>query len=109
MSNIIIKLPTRQRSNLIFDVLDEYYRLLSGKHKVSFILSCDADDNDMLGVKDRLEKYENLTTYFGNNKSKIEAMNANISSSSEFDIVVGASDDMLPIKQDYDDIMASKM
>jgi hypothetical protein len=52
-------------------------------------------------VKARLDGYENLSYYFCNNKSKIEAVNNNLENK-DFDILLLASDDMIPVVDGYD-------
>lgn len=110
-SKILFKLPTRERSHKIFKLLDEYYHKLSGQGDVNFLLSCDIDDVTMNNpeVIEQLRKYENLSIYFSNNKNKIEACNANMDMDSESDIIVLISDDMTPIVEGYDALIAEKM
>jgi len=104
MSNLklLIKFPSRERPNKFFKVLDLYYHLLASDN-FEFVISCDSDDLTMNNsvVKEKLSKYKNLTVCFGNNKSKIEAVNADLEGK-EFDILLLASDDMIPEVYGYD-------
>jgi len=106
---ILIKFPTRQRPEKFFLRLDEYYLNLRDSN-FEFIISCDVDDITMnnVDVVNRLETYPNLRYFFGNNKSKIEAVNANLEYS-QFDVLLLASDDMTPVKAGYDVIIKQKM
>jgi len=107
---LLIKFPTRGRVKKFFNTLDEYYKLLSGKNNVKFLITCDIDDltmnNDI--VKSRFESYTNLEVIYGNNKSKIEAINADVEHQ-DFQIVLLASDDMIPIVAGYDSIIIENM
>lgn len=109
--NILVKFPTRSRPEQFFKQLDNYYSMLSGKTNCQFLVSCDTDDKDMNNSKaiDKLKKYPNLHFYFGNNKTKMEAINADVEKHLYFDILVLASDDMTPIKQGYDLVIAENM
>lgn len=106
---LLIKFPTRSRPEKFLNVLDEYYKLLRNPN-FEFVVSCDTDDSSMNNesIKQKLDAYPNLKYYFDDNKSKIQAVNNNISDKS-FDIVLLASDDMLPIVAGYDEIIRQKM
>lgn len=107
---LLIKFPTRGRVEKFFTTLDKYYDFLSGENNVRFLITCDSGDGTMnvQSVIDRLKKYNNLKFQFGNSKTKIEAINADVSSQ-EFDIVLLASDDMIPIVKGYDEIIINTM
>ena len=74
------------------------------------LVTCDLDDESMNNeeIRDILTQYENVVIKYGNNKSKIEAVNADLKDE-EFDIVLLASDDMLPIVKGYDTLIKSRM
>jgi len=107
----MIKFPTRSRPKQFFEVLDKYYYYLSGKHNVCFVISCDTDDLSMNNPQSiqKLESYDNLFYYFGDNKTKIEACNADIDKHMDFEILLLASDDMIPHTKGYDNIIIEKM
>lgn len=106
---ILIKFPTRGRSNKFLNVLKKYYDFLDDK-TTKIIVSCDTDDVDMNQphVKEVLKGYDNVKVCYGINKSKIEAINADLDGEI-FDIVLLASDDMTPIKVGFDSIIKQKM
>jgi hypothetical protein len=110
---IQIKLPTRERPKKFFKVLDLYIKHLSGKHECFFVISCDNDDESMHNDKviAILDNYDDDSVfyYFGDNKSKVQACNADIDKHPDFDILVLTSDDMIPQVQRYDDIIAQAM
>lgn len=106
---LLIKFPTRQRPEKFFRVLDMYYEYIRGIN-FEFIISCDKDDISMNNpeVIDRLNNYPHLKYFFGENKSKMEAIN-NDMKSANFDILLLASDDMQPVKRGYDNIIKNNM
>ena len=108
--NLLIKFPTRSRPSKFFEVLDLYYKMLTNINKTMFVISCDADDASMNNpqVIGKLNSYKNLSYKFGNNKSKIQAVNADMPESG-WDIVLLASDDMIPQIQGYDEIIRESM
>lgn len=103
---LLIKFPTRARPDKFFKVLDIYYNLLDSLSDTRFIISCDLDDQSMNceNVIFKLKNYSNLELFFSDNKNKIEAINANINDE-DFDIILLASDDMIPQEKGYDTII----
>jgi hypothetical protein len=108
---LLVKFPTRSRSQQFFKQLDNYHSKLSGKTDCQFLISCDTDDKDMNNPETikKLQSYKNLHFYFGDNKTKMEAINADVEKHLDFDILLLASDDMTPIEQGYDLIIAKNM
>lgn len=103
---LLIKFPTRSRPEKFFSVLDKYYNLLDELSATRFIISCDVDDLTMNceSVINKLKEYKNLEFYFSENKNKIEAINANMHDD-DYDIILLASDDMIPQEKGYDTII----
>jgi len=101
---LLIKFPTRERRVKFFEALDKYYDLLNDVDNTEFCVSMDEDDLTMNNddVIDKLEGYKNLYYYFGNNRNKIEAINSDMEDFEDFDIVMLASDDMIPQVKGYD-------
>jgi len=85
--------------------------MLSNRHNYQFLISLDADDVTMntVEMKQYLDDQAGLVYYYGDNKSKVQAINADINKVSEFDILVLMSDDMVPVVEGYDDIIAEHM
>lgn len=108
---ILIKFPTRIRPNKFFSTLDKYYSLSSNLEKTFFLISLDSDDLTMNNpeVLKKLNNYKNLKYVIGESKSKIDAVNRDIDKYDEWDIVVIASDDMIPQVKGYDDIIRKSM
>jgi hypothetical protein len=74
--NILIKFPTRNRPEKFIQIFLKYQHMLSGNHTVKFIVSMDLDDPTM--NNDRIRKFlgnqKNVSYFYGNSKSKIEAI-----------------------------------
>lgn len=106
---LLIKFPTRNRPEKFLKALDKYYRFLKDKSTM-FIVSCDNDDEMMKQehIIEAIKQYDNVKLFFGDNKTKIEAVNANLENE-QFDILLLASDDMIPMVQNYDEIIKEKM
>lgn len=116
---LVIKYPTRNRPAQFKALMENYIKLLSGKHEVLFILSMDNDDPTMnnAGMAEWLERFSSLTVkehptvsiqwYFGTSKNKVEACNADMDNVSG-DVLMMIADDMVPLVKDYDDIILTK-
>jgi hypothetical protein len=107
---LLIKFPTRGRPEKFFEVLDMYYSFLSDIDKTIFQITIDEDDTLMNNnnVIDKLKNYKNLFYNIGISKTKIHAVNRDIIVG-DWDILLLASDDMIPIKNGYDDIIRKYM
>lgn len=120
---LLIKFPTRERPKKFFEMLDLYESLLSGKHHHLFMIVCDSDDETMNNSETiaRLDSYQNLVYLFGDHRSKIEAINTSVNGNGtindcrkkiatfDFDVLLLASDDMMPVARGYDDIIFQAM
>lgn len=106
---LLIKFPTRNRPNKFLKVLDRYINYLEDK-STEIIVSCDLDDVTMTEeyITEFISQYNNVKIFFSGNKSKIEAINADLKDV-DFDIVLLASDDMIPIVKGFDKIIKEKM
>jgi hypothetical protein len=108
---LLVKFPTRGRKDLFFKVLDKYYEFLDDLDNTIFVVTCDLDDTEMNNesVIKKLESYKNLFFYFGNSKTKIEAINSDLDKHNDYDIILLASDDMIPQLEGYDKIIRDNM
>jgi hypothetical protein len=108
--NILIKFPTRNRKDKFFKVLNLYYDLLSDLNKTNFLITIDEDDIGMneSSVLSSLDELPNLTYKVGKSKNKIDAVNRDIVTEN-WDILLLASDDMIPKVKGYDEIIREKM
>lgn len=106
---ILIKFPTRQRREKFFKVLNQYIRQATRPDLLEFVIICDEDDPEMNNkeVRKKLKSIPNLTFVFGDSKTKVMAVNA-VHPEIDFDIIVVASDDMIPAAG-YDEVIRDKM
>lgn len=108
---LLIKFPTRNRPAKFLKILKLYHSLLDDK-TTKFIVSCDNDDETMNndGIKEYVSELTdiNVELCYNNNKTKIEAVNNDINDI-DFDIVLLASDDMVPVIKGFDTIIKNKM
>jgi len=107
---ILLKYPTRIRPHKSLKLLKKYIKYMSGDN-YEFILSCDNNDPSMREeyVEEVIASYDKVNIFFGNNKNKVEAINADMDKCLDYDIVLLVSDDMIPIKKGYDDIIRQDM
>lgn len=116
--NILIQFPTLARPTKFLKCLKLYTDMASGKHSLFFNVNCDVDDETMNSshikrqVSDLIYGYHYLDGQinFDKNTDKIGAINSHINDCHfDFDIVVCASDDMIPQVYGWDDEIASAM
>lgn len=109
--NILVKFPTRGRPDLFFNTLDIYYKQASNFGKMHFLVSIDNNDPYMNTdkVKAKLTTYVNLSFHLGDSKSKIDAVNRDMNFAPDYDIILLASDDMIPQVYGYDEIIRKNM
>jgi hypothetical protein len=106
---LLIKFPTRNRPNKFLMVLDKYVNYLEDK-STKIIVSCDNDDMSMQQehIIEAIKQYDNVNIFFGDNRTKVQAINANLNNTN-FDVLLLASDDMIPIIPKFDRIIKEKM
>lgn len=111
---ILIKFPTRQRPKKFFNTLNKYISEAEDISNIGFLITLDKDDITMNNeqVIAQLNSYKEkvkLVYIFGESKSKIQAVNADVNRVSNWDILILASDDMIPIVKGYDTIIRNDM
>ena len=106
----LYKYPTRRRPEWFKKTLKTYYEMKGELHPFEFVVSLDEDDETMNcdSMIQFMNSYPNLTYKFGNNKSKVQACNADMENL-EWDILVLVSDDMIPVVKEFDNIIVEKM
>lgn len=112
MAKLLIKFPSRSRPAKFMEVFNLYRSMASGKHQVKFLLSFDLDDPTMNnpGIRNWVAKQEHgVKAFWGNSKTKIEAINADLQHAEDYDVMLLASDDMFPQVAGYDDIIIQDM
>ena len=111
MNRLVIKFPTRNRPEKFKSVFTRYLTFLSGRNDVRFIITMDEDDLTMNNpemqqwLSTRAQNAQ-IECFYGHSKSKIEACNANLEGV-DGDVLLLASDDMVPVQMGYDDIIFS--
>lgn len=107
---LLIKFPTRSRTHKFLNVLKKY-KDYSTDDNTFFLITMDSDDKEMNSdfVRDILDSYKNLKYVYGDSPSKVAAINRDIELIEDWDILLLASDDMVPQKKGYDSIIIEKM
>jgi len=114
MNKLLIKFPSRQRPGKFFRVLDQYIKFANKPKDIIFSITLDSDDETMnnQAVIDKLNQYKSaypdFNYHFGNSKTKIQAVNADVPDSG-WGVVLLASDDMIPVVRGYDSIILNEM
>lgn len=104
---LLFKLTTRSRYLRAIEALDSIYNNLANKEDFHVLVSMDVDDTVMAkkDVVDTLNKYKNLTHYYGISHSKIDAINRDVSLAPPFDVLINFSDDQKFLVEGFDDII----
>jgi len=109
--NILVQFPTYGRAERFLDVLDKYVSMSSAENDIYFNINCDSADLTMTGnsiqksIAEIMEQRLNVcySINYDSNTEKISAINANITNLDfSWDIVICASDDMVPRVNDWD-------
>jgi hypothetical protein len=100
---ILVKFPIRARREKFFKTFDLYHSMAGDIHDMSFLVTCDTDDECMNNEEtlDRIRSYRNTIVEVYDNKNKVEAINRGIPKDG-YDIILLASDDMIPEMRCYD-------
>jgi hypothetical protein len=113
-AHILLKYPTRQRPAKFMENLNAYLNKLSGKHQITLVVSMDADDPlcNNPGFRTFLDRKKsdlvNVIYAYGESKGKINAINRDIPNT-PWDILVATADDMEPMIDGWDAVIAEDM
>lgn len=109
---LLIKFPSRNRPDQFLSVLEVYAKLCRIQESTTFLITLDTNDATMIDKDDKI--HEILQNY--NHKiirdishNKIHAINRDMEHAGDWDILLLASDDMVPEVEGYDQIIRSKM
>lgn len=107
---LLIKFPTRNRKEQFFSTFKKYQEFIT-EPTTRFLITIDDDDSDMNNneVLSILESYENVSFVVGQSTSKVHAINRDINTSEDWDIILLASDDMIPQVKGFDKIINTLM
>jgi hypothetical protein len=108
---ILIKFPSRSRPDKLISVYKKYIEFADDPDSIKGLITLDNDD---LTVTDELQHslkaiHANTIIKVGYSGSKIAAVNRDMEHAGQFDIVLLASDDMIPIVKGYDTIIRDNM
>jgi len=109
---ILVKFPTFNRPKQFFNTLYEYYKKAINRNEMHFLVSIDNNDSLMNNeiVLNGIKTYPNIEVVIGDSKSKIDAVNRDLDKIKyEWDIILLASDDMVPMETGYDNIIRNDM
>jgi len=108
---ILIKFPSRSRPDKLMSVYKKYIEFADDPESIKGLITLDTDD---LTVTEELQQslkaiHANTIIKVGYSGSKIAAVNRDMEHAGQFDIVLLASDDMIPIVKGYDTIIRDNM
>lgn len=100
---LLVKFPTRGRWDKFFKLLKQYHDLAEDKNNVLFAVTCDINDHTKpSNIAERIEGITNITVVSGISTGKIHACNRDMEMFEDWDIVILASDDMIPQVKGWD-------
>jgi len=107
---ILYKFPTRERPDKFFAGVNNIHTFSEGKNYKIFA-TCDLDDETMNNreVVDKIKSYKKIKSVWDYSHSKVNAVNRDMEFSGKWDIVIVMSDDMVFIKQGFDNIIREDM
>lgn len=108
--NLLIKFPSRGRREKFFSTLQKYQEHIT-ELGTKFIITLDEDDSEMNNpeVLNKLATYKNVKVVLGTSESKIHAVNRDIDINDDWDILLLASDDMIPQIIGFDKVIITLM
>lgn len=110
---LLIKYPSRQRPHVFVETLAAYHGNLARPDLCEIIVAADTDDRTMRSgaVTSAVAAAPCAASiHYGRHRNKVEAINSFIDSATRpWDIVLLASDDMIPCERGYDDLIRDAM
>ena len=101
--NLLVKFPTRSRPDKFLEVLGKYTSM-STTGKVRYLITLDVDD-ELTNTQEVIGKAKSMgdvTVAVGVSQGKIHACNRDMEQAGDWDVLVLASDDMVPVKAGWD-------
>ena len=109
---LLIKFPSRARPDKFFTTLQSYTSLCQDKTRTCFLITLDTDDATMIDKHEQihqcLSEFQHKIIY-GTSTGKINAINRDMKQAGDWNILLLASDDMIPQVHGYDQIIREKM
>jgi len=108
---ILVKFPTRGRPEKFLDTLQKYIDLAQDKNGMFFMVTLDSDDETATPefIENIKMKCSNVQVDVGISGTKIKAVNRDMEKAPHYDILLLASDDMIPVVPGYDKIIRNNM
>lgn len=108
---LLIKFPTKGRPNKFLHALHQYVTKANNVSSIQFVVSVDDDDRTVTPgwLQQVRSMHPNITVSQASSLNKVHAINRDMPPSSAFDIVLLASDDMIPQQVGYDDVIRDAM
>jgi hypothetical protein len=108
---LLIKLASRSRPAQLLSIVQKYIEFAVDTSRITFVISLDIDDET---ATEELQKqlqdvHSCIKVCMGISKSKIDAINRDVPDPSTFDILLVASDDMIPEVKGYDNVIRQNM
>jgi len=100
---LLFKYPTRGRRSLFIDGMNSIVSNLNDLKNFQILISADVDDPEMKIIE---TSFPNSIIYYGESKSKVDAINRDITfAEPDWDIIVCMSDDMRFVFTGFDEII----
>jgi hypothetical protein len=108
---ILIKFPSRGRPDKLRTTFLKYIQFAEDPSRISCLVSLDEDDPTLTRSQQIVLKriHPDTTIIVGKSCGKIGAVNRDMETASSFDILLLASDDMIPCVKGYDRIIRDRM
>jgi len=105
---LLVKYPTRSRLEKAVETLKKYISFAKDLDNIKFLVSLDSDDRTA-NVDSFRRLHPNVEVCVGPPCGKVGAINRDMPDPSTFDILLLASDDMIPIVNGYDEVIRDRM
>jgi len=108
---IVSKFPSRGRPEKLKSTLHKYVDLADDMSRMIFMITLDSDDPtvSMDLINSLIAIHPNIQVHMGISGTKVKAINRDMEKAPLFDILLLASDDMIPIVKGYDTIIRNAM
>lgn len=104
---ILMKLTSRSRPRVLFDTVSKYISMAANTSLMKWVLSLDEDDPKLPEYYE-ISKIIDVEIFINKPSNKILAINSNVPNSG-WDILLNISDDQLPVKHGYDEVIRNSM
>jgi hypothetical protein len=108
---ILLKFPSRERPQKLLEVYKKYISMAFDSSLIHGLITLDSNDYTVTPelIKDLEEVHSQTKVIVGISGSKIKAVNRDMDKAPEYDIILLASDDMIPQIMGYDHIIRQNM